>query len=296
MTYSIIGRDRDTGEIGAAVQSKFPGVGSIVLHGQAGVGGVTTQAFANPSHGERALELMALGASAEEALAILLRSDDAIGQRQLAILATSGSPAAYTGDEVRSWDGWSGDAKGTDCVASGNTLHGPMVVEAMAQAFEQTQGEIAARLIAALGGGRDAGGELRGQQSAAVLVVKPGGGYGGRTGRHVDISVYDHPQPIEELARCYRMHRLAYFRSDPAKLVAVDDAIARELKSIMRVARFRDLGETPNWGPTEIAAFGRFMGVENYDNRIRDDALVDLEVLGDLRQRYRGGSSSAVRD
>ncbi len=194
MTYSIIGRDPADGAVGAAVQSKFPGVGSIVLHGRAGVGCITTQAFANPRHGDDGLDSLAAG--------------------------------------------------------------------------------------------RDTGGELRGQQSAALLVVKPGGGYGGYSGRHVDISVYDHAEPIHELARCYRLHRLSYFPSDSDQLMPVDAALARELKAIMRRAGFRDLPDGPDWGETEIALLRRFMGVENYDNRLRDDALIDAEVLADLRRRY----------
>jgi uncharacterized Ntn-hydrolase superfamily protein len=177
---------------------------------------------------------------------------------------------------------------GTDCVASGNTLAGERVVEAMIGRFQGSTGEIAERLVDALRAGRDAGGELRGQQSAAVLVVKPGGGYGGRSGRHVDISVYDHPEPIEELDRCYRLHRLSYFPSDPANLVPVDGRIARELKGLMRAAGFRDLPDTEAWEGREIALFQRFLGVENYDNRLRSDARVDTEVLEDLRRRYGG--------
>lgn len=286
MTYSIIGRDPKTGEIGAAVQSKFPGVGTIVLHGKAGAGCITTQAFANPSHGEVGLQLLQLGASPEDVLSILLRNDADIEQRQIAILAASMAPAAFTGAEVQRWDGWSGAAKGMDCVATGNTLGSDKVVVAMVRGFAATTGDLADRLIAALQAGRDGGGELRGQQSAALLVVKPGGGYGGWSGRHVDISVYDHPGPIDELQRCYRLHRLSYFPSDPENLIEVTGQTARELKRIMGIAGFRDFPDTPAWGPDEITALQRFMGMENYDNRLRSDARIDMEVLQDLRDRY----------
>lgn len=287
MTYSIIGRDLESGEVGAAVQSKFPGVGTIVLHGQAGAGCITTQAFANPRHGEVGLRLMKFGASPEEVIAILLRGDDNVDQRQIAVLGSLGPPAAFTGTEVQAWDGWSGAAKGPHCVASGNTLHSETVVVAMVQCFETTSGDMADRLIAALGAGRDAGGELRGQQSAALLVVKPGGGYGGWSGRHVDISVYDHSKPIEELQRCYQLHRLSYFPSDPNDLMRIDGQVAHELKDIMRTAGFREFPDTPEWGAEEISALQRFMGVENYDNRLRSDALIDVQVLEDLRTRYK---------
>lgn len=286
MTYSIIGRDPASGEVGAAVQSKFPGAGTIVLHGEAGAGCITTQAFANPSHGEVGLQLLQLGASPEEVLSILLRTDADSAQRQIAILGSSGLPAAFTGTDVQTWDGWSGAAKGADCVASGNTLTRDAVVVEMVRCFATTAGELTERLIAALRAGRDAGGELRGQQSAAILVVKPGGGYGGWSGRHVDISVYDHPEPIEELQRCYRLHRLSYFPSDPEDLIEITGEIARELKQIMAAAGFRELPDTPAWGSEEIAALQRFMGMENYDNRLRTDGLIDTEVLRDLRVRY----------
>jgi uncharacterized Ntn-hydrolase superfamily protein len=287
MTYSIIGRDLEAGEIGAAVQSKFPGVGTIVLHGQAGAGCIATQAFANPRHGEVGLQLLKFGASPEEVMAILLRGDDNVDQRQLSILGPSGLPTAFTGTDVQGWDGWSGAAKGTHCVASGNTLRSEKVVVDMVRGFEATFGDMANRLVAALRAGRDAGGELRGQQSAALLVVKPGGGYGGWSGRHVDISVYDHPEPIEELQRCYQLHRLSYFPSDPGNLVEVNAPVARELKEIMGAAGFRNFPDTPQWDSEEISALQRFMGVENYDNRLRSDALIDREVLEDLRSRYK---------
>lgn len=286
MTYSIIGRDPESGEVGAAVQSKFPGVGTIVLHGHAEAGCITTQAFANPRHGEVGLQLMKFGASPEEVQAILLREDDNVHQRQIAILGSVGLPTAFTGTDVQAWDGWSGSKIGAHCVASGNTLRCEKVVMAMVRCFESSSGDMADRLIAALRAGRDAGGELRGQQSAALLVVKPGGGYGGWSGRHVDISVYDHPEPIEELQRCYRLHRLSYFPSDPDNLIEIDGQVARELKAVMRTAGFREFSDTPEWGVEEISALQRFMGVENYDNRLRSDRFIDLEVLEDLRTRY----------
>ncbi|MCB1888409.1 MAG: DUF1028 domain-containing protein [Rhodocyclaceae bacterium] len=295
MTYSIIGRDPAAGEVGIAVQSKFPGVGSIVVHGRAGAGCLSTQAFANPDHGRDGLDLLALGATAAETLAVLLRGDTERSLRQIAVLRLDGEPAVHTGDEVASWDGWAGACCGPHSVASGNTLASQGVVEAMVEAFESCVGELSDRLIAGLAAGRDAGGELRGQQSAALLVVKPGGGYGGRTGRHVDVSIYDHPEPIDELARCYQLHRLSYFPSDDCNLVPIDAAIAAELKPILASAGFDGLPAGDTWDDTCVAAMARFMGVENYDNRIRGDALVDLEVLADIRRRHGAPSTGSQR-
>ncbi|NVK35531.1 MAG: DUF1028 domain-containing protein [Rhodobacteraceae bacterium] len=285
MTYSIIGRDRRTGEIGAAVQSKFPGVGTIVLHGKAGAGCLTTQAFSNPAHGQAGLDLMELGASPKEALAILLRGDEDIDQRQVALLNLNGEPAAHTGETVISWEGFAGSKIGCDCVVSGNALAGEEVLLAMVEAFTAEEGELAARLIAALQAGQSAGGELRGQQSASVIVVKSDGGYGGVAGRHVDISVYDHATPIDELARCYQLHRLSYFKSDPNDLLPISGALALELKEILTRKGYA-VSEADGWNSLDIAALERFMGMENYDNRLRSDAQIDAEVLEDIRAKH----------
>lgn len=285
MTYSILGRDPATGEFGVAVQSKFPGVGTIVPHGDVRSGVLATQAFSNPAHAETGLELLRLGATAEEAGAILLRGDEAHGQRQVALLDRAGGCFAHTGAEVEGWDGWAGSHKGPDCVAISNSLAGPEVVSAMTTAFGRTRGDTATRLIAALHAGQAAGGEIRGQQAAALLVFKEGGGYGGRTGRHVDIPVYDHPTPIDELGRCYALHRLSYFPSDPANLVGIDGALATELRDILRRRGYLAGEPGGPWGAAEIAAMARFMGAENYDNRIRDDGLIDREVLADIRAK-----------
>lgn len=292
MTYSILGLDSDRDELGLAVQSKFPGVGSIIAHGRAGVGVIATQAFANPDHGEQGLDLLALGAAPADVIAILTRRDDNQAHRQIAVLDAEGRQADFTGAEVLDWDGWAGARRGAACLAHGNSLTGEAVVDAMVETFGSTEGDLATRLIAALGAGQAAGGELRGQQSAALLVVKPGGGYGGRSGRHVDISIYDHPQPIAELARCYGLHRLSYFPSEPDKLVPIDTDIARELKALLARQGYLKKAKgkpTGTWDQAAIAALQRFMGVENYDNRIRADALIDLEVLADIRARYGKG-------
>lgn len=286
MTYSIIGRDVKTGEIGAAVQSKFPGVGSIVLHGRAGVGCLTTQAFSNPRHGADGLALMERGATPEEAIRILLRGDGDQDQRQVAALKMDGEPGAFTGETVSSWEGAAGSRAGETCVAAGNALASDAVLEKMVEAFEQSDGELAMRLIAALRAGRDAGGELRGQQSAAVIVVKEDGGYGGAGSRHVDISIYDHREPIEELARCYRLHRLSYFPSNPDDLIPIEGDLIDELKGVLS-SRGYPVTEASSWEAGDIAALKRFMGMENYDNRLRDDALIDREVLDDIRTTCR---------
>ncbi|MER0237621.1 DUF1028 domain-containing protein [Fulvimarina sp. MAC8] len=286
MTYSIIGHDPETGAIGGAVQSKFPGVASIVLHGDATAGMIHTQAFSNPDHGRDGLDLLRLGASPEDVISILTRGDAAEGQRQIAVMNRAGKSAHHTGAEIGTWQGESGGLQGENSIAIGNSLSNEGVLAAMVEAFETGTGDLATRLIGSIAAGRDAGGEFRGVQAAGILVVKSGGGYGGRSGRMVDIQVYDHAAPIEELARCYQLHRLSYFPSDEANVVPIDTETAGYLRQLLTSTGLLLAPSEELWGEAEIAAMARFMGQENYDNRIRDDARIDTEVLADIRAKH----------
>ena len=286
MTFSVLGRDMSNGDLGVAVQSKFPGVGGLVPYGQAEVGVVATQAFGNPRHGSLGLTLLQCGATPRQAVEILLTGDDHSQKRQFALLGHDGATAAYTGPELEAWEGWSGSTTGQDCIALGNGLSGSQVTQEMVDAFQETTATLAERLITALAAGQAAGGDLRGQQSAAVLVVRRDGGYGSLDDRHVVISIYDHPQPITELERCYELHRLAYFPSDPANLVPVTPELAVELKTLMRDSGFDPGDIDDRWDEASQHRLGLFLGRENYDNRIDNGGLVDREVLADLRLRY----------
>ncbi len=172
MTYSILGYDRVNGDLGVAVQSKFPGVGSLVPYGEADVGVVATQAFGNPRHGTVGLRLLSCGATPHQAVDVLLRSDDHGARRQFALLDSSGDGAVHTGAELHDWDGWSGSAGGDGCVALGNGLASQGVVDAMVATFAVSETSLAERLMAALAAAERAGGDLRGQQSAALLVLR----------------------------------------------------------------------------------------------------------------------------
>ena len=233
MTYSILGFDPSCGDLGIAVQSKFPGVGGLVPYGEAGVGVVATQAFANPRHGSVGLSLLKCGATPQQAVDILLSGDDQTRKRQFALLDGNGPAAVHTGADLGSWDGWSGSATGDCCNALGNGLAGGDVVRGMVGAFQQAAGPLAERLMTALQAGEQAGGDIRGLQSAALLVLRRNGGYGSLDDRHVVISIYDHQQPIEELQRCYALHRLSYFPSEPENLVPIGPDLAMELKGLM---------------------------------------------------------------
>ena len=286
MTYSILGLDRDTGDLGVAVQSKFPGVGGLVPYGEAGVGVVATQAFANPRHGSVGLTLLKHGATPHQAVDILLNDDDRAHQRQFALLDGKGRAAAYTGPDLDSWAGWSGSATGADCIAIGNGLAGSDVAHGMVDTFPGAAGPLAERLITALAAGERAGGDIRGLQSAALLVLRRNGGYGSLDDRHVVISIYDHQQPILELQRCYALHRLSYFPSDPANLVPIGPELAVELKGLMTRRGFYSGELDDHWDEGAQRRLELFLGSENYDNRIHNGGLFDLEVLADLRRRY----------
>jgi uncharacterized Ntn-hydrolase superfamily protein len=197
-TFSIAARDSAAGELGVAVASRFFAVGSVVPWAEAGVGAVATQAFANTSFGWRGLELLANGLTPQEAVDVLIRQDDDPGRRQLGIVSADGLSATYTGQGCLDW---AGGRSGPDYAIQGNILAGPQVVAEMEGAFLESTGTLAERLYAALTAGERAGGDVRGKQSAALLVVREGAGYGGYTDRAVDIRVDDHAEPFRELGR-----------------------------------------------------------------------------------------------
>ena len=286
MTYSILGYDASNGDLGVAVQSKFPGVGSLVPYGEAEVGVVATQGFGNPRHGSAGLPLLRCGATPQQAVEILLNDDSLSHKRQFALVDKKGAVAAHTGADLHTWDGWAGSAAGHACIALGNGLASNDVVDQMVRAFESSRAPLAERLMTALASGERAGGDIRGQQSAALLVLRRNGGYGALDDRHVVISIYDHEKPIEELMRCYSLHRLAYFPSEPSNLVPMRPELALELKRLMTVQGFYQGKLDDSWDPATQRRLDLFLGSENYDNRIDNDGMFDLEVLADLRLRY----------
>jgi uncharacterized Ntn-hydrolase superfamily protein len=198
-TFSIVAADPATGEVGVAVASRFFAVGSVVPFAKAGVGAVATQAAANTTYGPGALDLLAGGASAAEALAILTRKDADPARRQAGVVAADGGSATYTGPGANAW---AGGRNGPGYAVQGNILTGEPVVVAMEKAYLASAGRaLAERLFAALAAGDAAGGDSRGKQSAVLMVARAGGGYGGFDDRAIDIRVDDHVEPIVELGR-----------------------------------------------------------------------------------------------
>ncbi len=203
-TFSIVGYDAETGALGIAVQSKFFAVGSVVPWAEAGVGAIATQSYANTTYGPNGLKLLNSGLSAEQTLERLVAEDQGRATRQVGIVDAKGNVANYTGDECNEW---AGAVSGENYTAQGNILAGEEVVKAMGKAFEETEGELADKLMASLFAGQEAGGDTRGQQSAALLVVQAHSGYGGFNDRYIDLRVDDAEKPIEELQRLLEIHK-----------------------------------------------------------------------------------------
>ncbi len=221
-TFSIVASDPEAGEVGVAVASRFFTVGNVVPWAKAGVGAIATQSFANTSFGWRGLELLERGLTPNEVRDVLLRADEDPRRRQFGVVGADGSAMSYTGAGCIAW---AGGRHGPNYAVQGNILAGETVVDAMEKAFLQTEGTLADRLYAALLAGDANGGDSRGKQSAALLVVKEGAGYGGYTDRAIDIRVDDHAEPFKELGRILKIGQMNYawnqgwtlFRQNKAK-------------------------------------------------------------------------------
>ena len=202
-TFSIVAFDPVTLELGVAVQSRAFGVGAAVAWAEAGVGAIATQASTNESFGPRGLELLRSGKTSREVLDFLLDSDQGREDRQLAVIDTDGIAVNHTGERCLDW---AGGLIGRNFACQGNILVSEEVVKAMAAAFEETEGELSEKLLAALVAAQAAGGDRRGMQSAAILVVRPSEEHPEYNHRYVDLRVEDHTDPINELIRVYRIH------------------------------------------------------------------------------------------
>ena len=198
-TFSIAAADPEAGEVGVAVASRFFAVGTVVPFAKAGVGAVATQSFANTTYGPRGLELLERGVAPDEIVKILTRGDDGREQRQLGVVSAAGASATYSGTKCNAW---AGGRSGPNYAVQGNILAGEAVVTSMEKAFLDSKGKpLAERLYAAIVAGDAAGGDARGRQSMALVVVRAKGGYGGFTDRAIDLRVDDHADPIVEMGR-----------------------------------------------------------------------------------------------
>lgn len=278
-TFSIVACDVDRQEWGVGVQSRFFGVGPVVPWAAAKVGAIATQAYANTSYGPRGLDLLRLGLSAEEAVAVLTRDDPGRSQRQLGVIDREGRAAAYTGSECLDF---AGHRVGANYACQGNILAGPAVVEDMARAFEQSSDvPLADRLVRALEAAQAAGGDRRGMQSAALHIVRPEGGYAGFTDRFITLNVDDHPNPIVELGRLLRLQRLYFTRPDPASLLPVEGAVRKELEDALQRLGYHVLGG--NLG----VALERYTATENFEERYAGPDAIDPALLDYMREQVK---------
>jgi uncharacterized Ntn-hydrolase superfamily protein len=267
-TYSIVACDLEARQWGVAVQSKFLAVGSVVPWAEPEVGAVATQAFANPRYGPDGLALLRDGASAEEAVEQLTSADDGRAHRQLGIVDAVGRAATYTGAECHAW---AGGRTGEGYAAQGNILVSGATVDALAETFEATSGKpLAGRLLDCLDAAEAAGGDSRGRQSAALLVVERDGGYANLSDSLVDLRVDEHPDPLVELRRIYRMHDALFGSTPRDRWLTVDGALRAELDDLLRRV-----------GQPDLATWA---GVENLEERVDGEDAIDPVVLDRLRE------------
>jgi uncharacterized Ntn-hydrolase superfamily protein len=269
MTFSIVARSADGESWGVAVASKFLAVGSAVPAAVAGVGAIATQADANVAYKGQALAHLDDGATASVALQRLLEDDEGRDHRQVGIVDLDGNAATHTGHACLDW---AGGVTGEGFAIQGNVLVGEEVVEAMRAAWDASGDEapLARRLLAALTAGNDAGGDRRGRQSAALLVVREDAGYGGHDDIAVDLRVDDHTDPVTELARLLDLNDLYLTASTEEEKVPVTAELEQELEERAQALGARD--------------FHAWVGTENYEMRVAaDGSWVDEKVLEILR-------------
>jgi uncharacterized Ntn-hydrolase superfamily protein len=272
-TYSIAACDPAAGQWGVATQSKFLAVGAVVPWAEPGAGAIATQAYANPRYGPEGLALLRDGLSAQEVVEHLTAADDGRDHRQLGIVDREGGAATYTGAECFDWAG----GRTAKCYAAqGNILVSAATVEAIAETFESSSGPLAERLLDCLDAAQAAGGDRRGQQSAALLVVERDGGYGGLSDEVVDLRVDEHPRPLEELRRVYGLHQAIFGKTSIENWLEVDDELSTELGE--RLTKLGYEGELDE-------AFFRWAGNENLEERVDGVERVDPVVLEELRRQ-----------
>ena len=279
MTFSIVAADVRTGDWGIAVASKFPCVGAVVPWAKAGVGAVATQSWANTSFGPDGLALMGAGVEASGALDRLLVADDGREDRQVGFVDGSGRAATFTGSKCMDW---AGGVTGEGFAAQGNILAREAVVAELARGFTEADGDLCDRLLAALIAGDAAGGDKRGRQSAALLVVRDGGGYEGRNDRYIDLRVDDHADPINELVRIFGVwDESMLVRNDPL-LEPTPDLVTDLQRRLAAIGRYDGDASGVYDGATRSALAG-WAGEHNLEGRLRDDDLISNLLVREIR-------------
>jgi uncharacterized Ntn-hydrolase superfamily protein len=279
MTFSIVALDPTNGDLGVAVASKFPAVGAVVPWARAGVGAVATQSWANTDYGPDGLRLMGSGLPAAPALDAVLESDTEREERQVGFVDASGGAATFTGANCMDW---AGGINGDGFAAQGNILAGEAVVAELARAFIETEGDLCDRLLAALLAGDAAGGDRRGKQSAALLVVRDGGGYEGRNDRYIDLRVDDHPDAPQELARLFAVWDDTMLVRHDEPVDATHEVVEDLQRRLAAVGVYAGEASGTFDDPTQ-AALADWAGRYNLEGRLRDDGRLSGHLLMELR-------------
>jgi uncharacterized Ntn-hydrolase superfamily protein len=267
-TYSIVACALDARQWGVATQSKFLAVGSVVPWAEADVGAVATQSYANPRYGPDGLTLLRDGRTAQQTVDALTTADEGRDHRQLGIVDARGGAASFTGSKCMEW---AGGRTGDAYAAQGNILVSGDTVDALAETFVQRADlGLAQRLLECLAEAQEAGGDRRGQQSAALIVVEKDAGYGGLSDTLVDLRVDDHETPIEELRRLFGIHRLLFGKTPRDEWISVDDALRAEIGSRLAALGYERLEA---WA-----------GVQNLEERVDGEDAIDPVVLDGLRR------------
>lgn len=283
-TFSIVARDPSTGEIGIAVQSKFLAVGSAVPWAKANVGGIATQAMANLEFGTVGLDLLEKGYSAQKVLESLKARDAHIEDRQFGIVDSKGGSVTFTGKNCFDYAG--GIAQ-ENLACQGNILVGVETIEAMVKTYRSTTGTLANRLVKALDAGQNAGGDRRGRQSAALLIVKQGGSYGGYNDRYMDLRVDDDPQPIKKLMKLVRLHEIYFNKTKEEDMVIVNAKVADQIQKALQKCGYYKGPLTQEFDQETIKAFNDFCGWENFEERVNEGNIVDKNVLKFLLRKAK---------
>lgn len=279
-TFSIAARDPNNGDLGVIVQSKFPAVGSIVPWAAAEVGAIATQAWANSSYGPRGLVLLSEGKTATQTLRALLKDDDMAEHRQVGIVDFKGLAAAHTGDKCME-SATHVVGKGYTC--QGNILASASVVTSMAETYERTKGDLIDKLFAGLKAGQAQGGDRRGMQSAAILVVRKNGGYGGGNDRYVDVRVDEHASPIEELERIFAIYDITLLsREPPSRLIRIEGIVAHRVQEALVALGYLTTVAKGVFPPEAAAALEKFMSISNFENKARSDGTIWQSVMDNL--------------
>ncbi|MEA2070565.1 MAG: DUF1028 domain-containing protein [Asgard group archaeon] len=272
MTFSIVAYDPENKEWGVAVQSKFVAVGTVVPFAKANVGAIATQANANTSYGPKGLAMLKAGLSAAEVIEVLTTNDPQKEERQVGVVDRDGNAASFTGSNCFDW---AGHFIGKNFCCQGNILVSEETITAMASAYKETAGDLVEKLFAALEAGRDAGGDKRGKESAAILIVKEEGAYDGGTDRYVDIRVDEHPHPIKELRKVFDVYNLCLLkRDDPDDILKLESNVLETVLRVLKRDGFYDGSINQSYNKKIKNTLSKWFHTNNFEVKERDDDYI----------------------